>query len=552
MNINWDKTKIPIILSIIIVGSFTGFFFLFLKNKNNKEDWISDYRDIPVYLPNPGGIDFGMNIGGINDWGREWPFTNLMKMCRPWLTGNDHWVSGGDNLWDTGLIDQIQCDEDGYPLELPLDFGLEALQIVHTGFASMYNLPLGTYVFLYEGEGEFEFTGNWYVINNTPGRYVLNLTNTNSFNGIRIQSSIFGNHARNFRLIQSEYEVSYLDNLFNPVWLEKLSDFSTVRFMDWGKTNFHDSLENWNNRSLVSEYCYSHDKGVPYEIMIELCNLLDKDAWVCVPHEASNDYISQMAQLFYNNLEPELTLYVEYSNELWNWMFPCSHYCHDNGNLSVPWPERIVPFIQNALDIFTSVFSGDSSRLKRVVGIQAGWFDVGNRTISNIDQESFDIVSPTAYFGFNDDAISFLNQKGEYTTVEDVFNLAVNGIDENIIPSIALYLNRTIELGKKLMFYEAGQHLTPDPFGSIQPYGQVLVDIQYHDAIYYLYNYLFNRIRDLRDNVDYEENFLMMIFSFASGPSVQYGTWGVLPDIFLEPPYMPEAPKYQSILDNLI
>ncbi|MFX1499578.1 MAG: hypothetical protein ACFFDH_01285 [Promethearchaeota archaeon] len=518
----------------------------------NDNDWIGAYENKSEFLPNPGGIDFGMNIGGINDWGREWPFTNLMKFCRPWLTGNDHWVSEGENLWDTGLINQIPCDKDGYPLELPLDFGLEAPQIVHTCFAYLYNLPLGEYIFLYDGEGEFEFEGNWDVINYTPGWYLLNLTNNNAFLGIRIQSSVSGNHARNFRLIQSEYESTYIDNPFNPAWLEKLSNFDTIRFMDWGKTNFHDNLSNWENRSHISEYCYSHDRGVPYEVIIELCNLLDKNAWVCVPHEASDDYISQMAQLFYDELEPELTLYVEYSNEIWNWMFPSADYCYDNGNQSIPWPERTAPFIQNALDIFTSTFSGNLTRLKRVVGVQAGWFDVGNRTFSNIAPDSYDIISPAAYFGFNETAIETLSQTAEDTTIEEVFNLALDGIKYNIIPAIAQYLNRTIELDKELMFYEAGQHLTPDPFGSVQPYGQALVDIQYHSAIYYLYNYLFNKIRELRDEMEYENNFLMMIFSFASGPSIQYGTWGVLPDIFLEAPYMPEAPKYQSILDNLI
>ncbi|MBN1799998.1 MAG: hypothetical protein JW891_00735 [Candidatus Lokiarchaeota archaeon] len=548
------KKIIATVLSILIIISFTGvvFFYVYLQNSGN--DWHEQYKEDPEFLPNPGGIDFGMNLDGINDWGREWPFKNLMKLCRPFLTGNDHWVSGGNNTWNTGLIDQIPCDEDGYPLQLPLNFGMEALQIVHTAFATLYNLPLGNYTFLYDGEGEFEFTGNWEVLAHSQGRYVLNMTTNEDFHGIQIQNSTLGNHARNFRLIKSEYEDNYLDNPFNPAWLDKLSNFDTIRFMDWGCTNFHDNLTFWEDRSKVSEYCYSHERGVPYEIMIELCNLLNKNAWVCVPHEASDDYISQMAQLFRDTLDPELTLYVEYSNEIWNWMFPATHYCYNESseaNLSVPWPERIAPFIQNALDIFSTTFSGQMYRLQRVVGVQAGWFDVGNRTISNIDPDSYDIISPTAYFGFDEDAIAFLEQKGAKTTVEDVFNLALDGIDKNIIPWISMYLNRTIELGKQMAFYEAGQHLTPYPFGSEQPYGQALVDIQSHDCMYYLYNYLFNQIRRLRNESGYQQNFLMEMYSFATSPSARYGTWGVLPDIFLEPPYLPDAPKYQAILDNM-
>ncbi len=565
------KKIIAIILSIVIVVSFTGFTLIYfqfqnysnrqgLDNEPNEPDneidqWLEEYIVNPKFLPNPGGIDFGMNLGGINDWGREWPFTNLMKLCRPFMTGNDRWVSGGNNTWDTGLIDQVPCDENGYPLQLPLDFGLETNQIVHTGFASMFNLPLGNYTFLYDGEGEFSFTGNWEVLYHYPGRYVLNMTVNEEFHGIRIQNSTLGNHARNFRLIKSEFETIFFTEPFNPVWLDKLSNFATIRFMDWGCTNFHDNLTFWEDRSKASEYCYSHDRGVPYEVMIELCNKIDKNAWICVPHEASDDFIFQMAQLFRDTLEPELTLYVEYSNEIWNWIFPATHYCYNLSSevdLSVPWPERIVPFVQNALDIFSSVFSGEMDRLKRVVGVQAGWFDVGNRTISNLDPDSFDIVSPAAYFGFDDDSIDFLEQKGAATTVEEVFNLAFNGMDEGIILAISRYLNLTIELGKQLAFYEAGQHLTSDPFGSEQPYNQALVDIQYHECMYYLYNNLFNRLRILRNESGYEQNFLMTMYSFASGASARYGTWGVLPDIFLEVPYLQDAPKYQAILDNLV
>ena len=40
--------------------------------------------------------------------------------------------------------------------------------------------------------------------------------------------------------------------------------------------------------------------------------------WINIPHLASDDYILQLAKLFKNNLHPDLKIYVEYSNEIWN------------------------------------------------------------------------------------------------------------------------------------------------------------------------------------------------------------------------------------------
>lgn len=71
------------------------------------------------------------------------------------------------------------------------------------------------------------------------------------------------------------------------------------------------------------------------------------DAWVCVPHLADENYIRSMAQLFRANLDPDLKIYVEYSNETWNWIFQQTHYLNDNGDQNVLWPERTVPFVQN-------------------------------------------------------------------------------------------------------------------------------------------------------------------------------------------------------------
>ncbi|MGL5075804.1 MAG: hypothetical protein ACRDBG_08170, partial [Waterburya sp.] len=62
-------------------------------------------------------------------------------------------------------------------------------------------------------------------------------------------------------------------------------------------------------------------KGVAYEDLIELSNVTTKEAWITLPHLADDDYIRQTAKLFAQNYNPNLNLYLENSNELWNRTF---------------------------------------------------------------------------------------------------------------------------------------------------------------------------------------------------------------------------------------
>jgi hypothetical protein len=331
-------------------------------------------------------------------------------------------------------------------------------------------------------------------------------------------------------------------------WLEKLAPFTVLRFMDWGYTN-NSRLKHWQDRPQLDDYTYTLN-GVPYELMIELCNKKMADAWVCVPHEADEEYVRNLARLFRDRLHPGLKIYVEYSNETWNWMFEQTHYLNDNGDQSVSWPERIVPFVQKTLDLWSEEFAGQLDRLVRVVGVQHAWQDVSNRIVFNMRPGSFDAFSPAAYVGFSERGYAALEGLGSAATAEDVITWAREGMlttswlwtrDQN---------NSIVEKLKiPMIYYEAGQHLTPNPFGTDQPYNQALMDAQTHPAMYDLYTEWFDSLRTF---VPEGQSTLVMNFSFISPKNGKYGSWGVLESQFDQrPPYRNSAPKYQAILDNL-
>jgi hypothetical protein len=74
----------------------------------------------------------------------------------------------------------------------------------------------------------------------------------------------------------------------------------------------------WQDRTRTTRFSYTNDTGMPYETIAKLANTLNKDLWINIPYHATEDYVRQMARFFRDNVNPNLKIYVEYSNEVWN------------------------------------------------------------------------------------------------------------------------------------------------------------------------------------------------------------------------------------------
>jgi hypothetical protein len=117
---------------------------------------------------------------------------------------------------------------------------------------------------------------------------------------------------------------------FTASFLDRLRDDGAVlRFMNWGMVN-ESTESDWADRKRRDHF--TQIAPASYELMIELCNTVQKDLWLCVPHLATEDYIRQLARLILTGqdgvvtvcepLDPSLKIYVEWSNEAWNGIFP--------------------------------------------------------------------------------------------------------------------------------------------------------------------------------------------------------------------------------------
>ena len=509
-------------------------------------------------LPDSCKLNIGTNLGGLADYGTEIPFVDLMHTCRTWYTKS---IGDPDDPFDSGYANQLSLRPDGYPTYAPQSVdSSDYLQEILTIWAITDGWPAGQYTVLWEGTGELSFWGTYENLTQTASHRIT-FDFPNPKDGIvelKIAVSDSLDPIHNIRVLMPGTEFTYETQPFYQLWLDKVAIFQTVRFMDWGQTNgwglegdgFGDgSLVDWDGRSQVDYYTWTHGKGVPYEMMVKFMNATDKDGWVCVPHQASEDYVRKMARFFRDNLEPERHIYVEYSNEIWNWIFPQAQWANEYGCIQTgeTWPEGTVKYIQRTLDYWTDEFAGQLDRTTRVVGVFTGWLDVAQRVAFNMSPNSFDAIAPTYYFGFNEGLEQSLDTLGGNATVADVAKAARQSMNENFDLIAEIKTELADSLQKPLVFYEGGQHMTPHPFGVIPSYENALLAVHRDTSMYNLYNEWFDKIRTLQEG---DEPLLLMNFSFVGHRSAQYGSWGILETMDQDISVVP-APKYQAVIENM-
>ncbi len=283
-------------------------------------------------------------------------------------------------------------------------------------------------------------------------------------------------------------------NPWNPTFLSEIDMYHSLRFMDWDETN-GSTRSTWMERKQKSA---TQQNPVAYEWMVDLCNRVDADMWVTLPHRIVNrntgdnpcDYALRLAILVKTGvdmrtvslsgmsnlstmtaqnfitaggvqtgdpLEQQLRVYVEYSNETWNGVFAQSGYCQTEGNamgLDADGTRAGYKFHGWAairlFHAFDLVF-GDAS--PRVVRVFPGW--TGQLLMSAMQFQMLEdpVRNP---WGTTVDAIATAPYMGH--SASDLAGLAA------AIPTVTAQVKaaRTAanQKGVWLFSYEGGQHLT--------------------------------------------------------------------------------------------
>jgi hypothetical protein len=480
----------------------------------------------------------GINLGTVADWSAEWPFVDVFRTSRAWISQRQGaaWGEGG-------------------PLALTVEGWVASLEPGQYAMTPMFSdgsgrYPEGEYVVLYQGNGTLDFplSPGVTVLQSAPGRVVVRVIpspTTPAPLWLSLMATDPANPVRDIRVIIPGYEATYATQPFNPALLERLRPFGVIRFMDWQATN-HSPIRTWAERATLQSATFTGPRGVALETMIALANATGADPWFCMPHLADDDYVRQFAEMVRLRLDPGLRVHVEYSNEVWNSLFEQSQYATQRGQelgLSTDAYQGAMRFYsQRAVEIFAiwrQVFGPDSLRVVRVLGSQAGNVWVSQQVLGWRD--AFRQADVLAIAPYTDGGLS----RADPTTIGQMtVDQVLDAMDAQVVGPLRTMLDAQAQearaAGVQLVAYEGGQHLVSAQFpATVEPSATQLFTAANRDP----------RMRDvytrLFDTWNTAGGGLFLPYNLA-GAWTRFGSWGALEYISQDPT---TSPKYQAITE---
>jgi hypothetical protein len=404
--------------------------------------------------PAGSGPAVGVNLVYQAYWSSQQPFVDLFRGAGPWLPQR---VEGWE--WDTG--EPLDLDADGWIARLRP--GQAAGTLMARGLRGRY--PGGRYRLYHTGRGKLELMQDGRIVGRGKDHLEVVITPSDAGVQLKLLESDSKDPLRDIRLVPEGFADSYAKQPFRPEFLEFLRPFSTLRFMDWQRTN-DSKLARDDQRTRAATMTQAGDSGVALELCVELLNALDKDGWFCVPHELDDEGVRAMAEQVAEHLEPGRVAFVELSNEVWNDQFSQARWAQERGLerrlSSNPFEARLRAYSERAVEVFAiwkrAFGAGAERRLVRVLAGQSANPWTAEVILSWKDaHRQADAYAVAPYFGHG---LGAPERQGEVAAAseEQLFAWLSKDVD--------LVLEQTREnarvarrFGLPLIAYEGGQHL---------------------------------------------------------------------------------------------
>ncbi len=258
---------------------------------------------------------------------------------------------------------------------------------------------------------------------------------------------------------------------FNDDFLRRVRPFACIRFMDWVGTN-NSTVARWEDRTTPA-FTIQTTHGIAWEYIIDCANQVQRDAWINIPDQATDDYVQHLARLTHDTLDPRLKLRVEYSNEVWNAMFHQFHRTlavakansaitsrDDFGRTAQQYAIRAA----QVMSIFQSVYGPDADRVIGVYGGQnsnAYWSDTGLNYLKSHNQ------APSQFFKELAIAPYVGNDLGKPPSGGWTLDALFADCEQFTAGPLAAWVRDAKKSADsynlRLVTYEGGQHLTGNP-----------------------------------------------------------------------------------------
>lgn len=501
----------------------------------------------------------GINTNEISYNDGSVPFVDLFRAASPFQENILHLKA-----------DKVAYDANGWPTNL--NGGEAGTRFL--GELPPDTIPAGEYTVLYDGDGELRYGNDAVLVSRSPGRDMIKLdagANGRLDASLVITRSNPDNYLRNIRILPPggvcqhnpfkrvddasgcaaadgaylPFTDNYASILFNPDYLDFMKDFRAIRFMPMSGIT-RNPVAHWADRQHLDKATWGGtygSRGAPLEIMVELANRLHKDVWFNIPHAADDEYVREYATYVRDHLDPDLRIYLEYSNEIWNATFTHGEYMQKKGielglglNAAEVGYEYYTIRARQVFAIWEQAFGG----LERFVRVLGGWDtrpDFAEKVLSYDDTyKDVDALAIAPYFGGN------IKGFREAETVDDIFRLTTEQDSYRSLPEVLEGVHKHAalarEFGVDLLGYEGGQGLVD--WATRKP-------DQHPNPL------LFAANRDPRMGALYTEFLdgwgqaggkLLMLFS-APRPCQWFGCWG-LKESIRQP--RGQAPKYAAVM----
>lgn len=385
--------------------------------------------------------DMGMNLVEDIYFSPEMVFRDITKVAAPMARFDGVPPSAAD------------LDENGYFLSQPPSK-------VYTYLTQMTWSDLSDpkdYVLLYDGSAKITFFPTKpEIISSEEGRIQFRFNTTGQLK-LQIEKIASGNHLRNIRIIPLEDEnnsnAPFVSARFKELW----GDFGTYRYLDPMRINGSNESE-WSERTLPEHFGRGSENGMPLEDIVKVSNETKTNAWVLIPHLATNEYIQKMAAYLRDNLDNDLKVYIEYTNEPWNYQFSQSQWLLQKAGADFQQqPAEYGSRAKEKLAIFANYF-GDSDRLVRVFNAQFWNTIYIKNAIARVPNlmEGFDAIGLGYYIGNN---LSRSTTDISGMSDDDIIDFMLNEIAGEATEKLQQYNELASEHGVDIIAYEAGQHL---------------------------------------------------------------------------------------------
>lgn len=408
-------------------------------------------------------------------------------------------------------------------------------------------LPAGPYEVRADGKGEV-----WFQFDGVPGGWKkLKLDGSGNPQALAFDGPLPPGKSLIARVMSSEAADPFRNlritlpgggpGTFRPEFLGDLAGFRVHRHLDTRSVN-DDPTVTWDAMRAEQPPGASNDAStkVPFEDLCELANVSGADPWFCIPFHADAAYIESMARLIDEKLDRSRTVYVEYSNEMWNTGFEQAKAAETYWKATDPTGSKqatIGRLSGAAANRFRAALS-PSRKCVRVASGQAGYLSNSRlAVIAAMESGGVDAIACAPYFGIfgsaDVPALTALGKRwgaGDATALDELFAMLPPTIDAALGWTRG-WRGLADQMGVPLLLYECGQHLSNRNDAAVADlYTAANRDARMGD----LYTAYLDGLRDAGAS-------LACLYASHYSPS-KYGNWGLREWVG-----QPDAPKAAAV-----